>query len=92
MLGPVSLQRGLCKTLELLKSSMKPGPWPMAIGTSSLKSYTQATRKRSINKRANAQAPWTNEHDQSTSKQSPHPKDKQAWTPEQVSSTRDRGA
>jgi len=57
---------------------MKPEPWPGATGT--------------INKRANAQAPWTNEHGQSTSKQSPRPTDKQAWTLEQVSSTRDRGA
>ena len=45
-----------------------------------------------INKRADAQAPWTNEHDQSTSKQSPRPTDKQAWTLEQVSSTGDQGA
>ena len=57
---------------------MKTGPWPGATGT--------------INKRANKQAPWTNEHGQRTSKQSPRPTDKQAWTPEQVSSTRDRGA
>jgi len=71
---------------------MKPGPWPMDIDKRATNSYTQATRKRSINKRANAQAPWTNEHGQRTSKQSPRPIDKQAWTPEQVSSTRDRGA
>ena len=71
---------------------MKHGPWPMATDPRAMKSYTQATRKRSINKRANAQAPWTNEHGQRTSKQSPRPTDKQAWTPEQVLSTRDRGA
>ena len=71
---------------------MKSGPWPMATETRATKNYTQATRKRSINKRANAQAPWTNEHGQRTSKQSPRPIDKQAWTLEQVSSTRDRGA
>ena len=57
---------------------MKPGPWPGATGT--------------INKRADAQAPWTNEHGQRTSKQSPRPTDKQAWTLEQVSSTYDQGA
>jgi len=45
-----------------------------------------------INKRAKTQAPWTNEHGQRTSKQSPRPKDKQAWTLEQVSSTYDQGA
>jgi len=44
-----------------------------------------------INKRANKQAPRTNEHGQRTSKQSPRPIDKQAVTPEQVSNTRDRG-
>ena len=71
---------------------MKNGPWPMDIDPRAMKSYTQATRKRSINKRANAQAPWTNEHGQRTSKQSPRPIDKQATTPEQVSSTRDQGA
>ena len=57
---------------------MSNGPGKMVTGT--------------INKRADAQAPWTNEHGQRTSKQSPHPTDKQAWTLEQVSSTRDRGA
>jgi len=45
-----------------------------------------------INKRAKTQAPWTNEHGQSTSKQSPPLRDKQAWTLEQVSSTHDQGA
>jgi len=57
---------------------MSDGPEPRATGT--------------INKRADAQAPWTNEHGQRTSKQNPRPTDKQAWTLEQVSSTRDRGA
>ena len=70
--------------------TMKHGPWPMATGTTNFS--TQATRKRSLNKRAKTQAPWTNEHGQRTSKQSPRPTDKQAWTLEQVSSTRDRGA
>jgi len=64
---------------------MKNGPWPMDIDK-------RATRKRSINKRASVQGPWTNEHGQRTSKQSPRPTDKQAWTLEQVLSTRDRGA
>ena len=60
--------------------------------TQAMKISTQATRKRSINKRAKTQEPWTNEHGQQTSKQSPRPTDKQAWILEQVSWTHDQGA
>ena len=69
----------------LLMRFTKRGPRRTATGTIN-------KRATSINKRANKQAPWTNEHGQRTSKQSPRPTDKQAWTLEQVSSTPDQGA